>query len=121
MTNKLTTIAALPQAGGCMSSLPPEVTRWEDLIFPTIDYESAEAEEKRADSYWVAASSAKAIRAWVGIDGQVQDQATLKRLDAIHAATGADVVQMKAPYFQDEAQDIDERANRLLKAVGLGC
>ena len=28
--NKLTTIAALPQAGGCMSSLPPEVTRWED-------------------------------------------------------------------------------------------
>lgn len=42
--NKLTTIAALPQAGGCMSSLPPEVTTWEDLIFPTIDYESAEAE-----------------------------------------------------------------------------
>jgi hypothetical protein len=69
--NKLTTIAALPQAGGCMSSLPPEVTTWEDLIFPTIDYESAEAE----------------------------------------------VVQMKAPYFQDEAQYIDERANRMLKAV----
>jgi hypothetical protein len=42
--NKLTTIAALPQAGGCMSSLPPEVTTWEDLIFPTIDYESAKAE-----------------------------------------------------------------------------
>lgn len=54
-----------------MSSLPPEVTRWEDLIFPTIDYESAEAE----------------------------------------------VVQMKAPYFQDEAQYIDERADRMLKAV----
>ena len=27
-----------------MSSLPPEVTTWEDLIFPTIDYESAKAE-----------------------------------------------------------------------------
>lgn len=76
MTNNLTKIASLPGSGaGCMSSLPPEVTTWEDLIFPTIDYESAEAE----------------------------------------------VVQMKAPYFQDEAQDIDERANRMLKAVGLGC
>lgn len=42
--NKLTTVAALPMGGGCMSSLPPEVTTWEDLIFPTIDYESAEAE-----------------------------------------------------------------------------
>lgn len=70
--NNLTKIASLPGSGaGCMSSLPPEVTRWEDLIFPTIDYESAEAE----------------------------------------------VVQMKAPYFQDEAQYIDERANRMLKAV----
>ena len=54
-----------------MSSLPPEVVNWEDLIFPTIDYESAEAE----------------------------------------------VVQMKAPYFQDEAQYIDEMANRMLKVV----
>jgi hypothetical protein len=45
MTNNLTLVAALPgSGGGCMSSLPPEVTTWEDLIFPTIDYESAEAE-----------------------------------------------------------------------------
>jgi len=43
---QLTTIAALPGSGaGCQSALPAEVTRWEDLIFPTIDYESAEAED----------------------------------------------------------------------------
>jgi hypothetical protein len=45
MPNQLTTIAALPQAGGCMSALPAEVMKWEDLIFPTIDYESAEAQD----------------------------------------------------------------------------
>lgn len=43
-----------------MSSLPPEVTRWEDLIFPTIDYESAEAEaiDERANRMLAAVQRA---------------------------------------------------------------
>jgi len=42
-----------------MSSLPPEVTRWEDLIFPTIDYESAEAEAiDKLNAAWGAALAA---------------------------------------------------------------
>ena len=47
--NNLTKIAALPQAGGCMSALPAEVMKWEDLIFPTIDYGSAKAEAQAID------------------------------------------------------------------------
>ena len=57
--NKLTTIAALPGSGaGCMSSLPPEVTTWEDLIFPTIDYESAEAIDELANRLLAAVQKA---------------------------------------------------------------